>query len=52
MESTDQKTSVAAVKEGPAFEEKKNRTGGPGRPMATIDNDDERLLNQIGYTQV
>ena len=49
MASTDQKSPVADVS---SITTKEVRATQRGRTMATIEDDDERLLNQIGYNQV
>jgi hypothetical protein len=49
MASSDEKSPVVGVSSAP---ERKVRSKRQGRSMATIEDDDERLLNQIGYTQV
>lgn len=50
MESTDQKSPAIGVEN--FILERKQKSDRPSRAMATIEDDDERLLNQIGYTQV
>lgn len=49
MASTDEKSPVADVSSVTTKEVKATKRR---RTMATIEDDDERLLNQIGYTQV
>jgi hypothetical protein len=48
MASTDEKSPPVSGLQFTHNEKGKN----PRHPMATIENDDERLLAQIGYTQV
>jgi hypothetical protein len=48
MASTDEKSAYVTESPAPAKQENERRRAG----MATIEDDDERLLAQIGYTQV
>ena len=49
MPSSEEKSPALEVSSIPTSEAKSQQRG---RTMATIEDDDERLLNQIGYTQV
>lgn len=49
MEITDDKSPVVV---GSSIASKEVKSAKGDRTMATIEDDDERLLNQIGYTQV